>query len=170
MKFEQLIQEIDSSKKTLWILCGLPYSGKTYVAEQILKNTSVAFVSIDEIFKSRGFDWNINKLPSESEWKEIFDSSYKQAQKTLTDGLSVLYDSTNHTKESRDALRRVAQEVGAEARVVHVDVPVETVWKRWEENKVSNSRPVVDKKLVEETITSFEAPTEDENVLIIGNI
>jgi len=77
----------------------------------------------------------------------------------------VLYDSTNHTKSSRNGLRKVAQEVGAETGVIFVDVPTEVVWKRWEENARQKNRSVVAKELVEQTIQSFEMPTDDEQVL-----
>jgi len=166
---ERIIKEISESHKTLWILCGLPYSGKSYLAGKILENTSAAYVSIDKILKSRGFDWDSNKLPDENEWKEIFYISYKESQEALRSGLVVLYDSTNHTKASRDMLRKIAHEVGAETQVIYVDVLPEVIWKRWEESRASKNRSLVDKKLVEMTISSLEAPTSEEHVLCIIN-
>ncbi|MDE2144833.1 MAG: AAA family ATPase, partial [Patescibacteria group bacterium] len=67
----EAIKAINDSHKTLWILCGLPYSGKTYLSREVLKNTSAVYVSIDEIFKKAGFDWDSNNLPNEKQWEEI---------------------------------------------------------------------------------------------------
>lgn len=166
---QEIIKDINDSQKTLYILCGLPYSGKTYFAKEIIAKTACVYVSIDDIFHKRGFDWDSNKLPDEQGWESLFNISYRESQNALKSGSNVLYDSTNHTRASRDVLRKIAQDVVANARVIYVDVSAEVVWRRWEENKVEGDRPVVAKKLVEMTIKSFEIPTEDENVMIIKN-
>jgi predicted kinase len=106
----RFISRIKKSDKTLYILCGFPYAGKSYVARQILKESDLVFVSIDNIFHARGFDWNNNTLPNENEWQEIFEKSYRQVKEALEAGRSVLYDSTNQTITSRDTLRNIANE------------------------------------------------------------
>ena len=164
MELDQLISKVDQSHKTLWILCGLPYSGKTYLSKKIIENTAVTYISIDNILEELGFDWDTGSLPDEVGWKKVFDISYERTKDVLKSNLNVLYDSTNHTKSSRDVLRKVAEEIGAETEVIFVDVPVEVVWKRWEENTIQKSRSVVAKELVEQTIQSFEKPISEENV------
>lgn len=164
-----MISLLQSSQKTLFILCGFPYAGKSYIAKQLLEKTDVAFVSIDDIFHTYGFDWNSNKLPDTETWEQIFNESYEQIKQTLREGKNVLYDSTNQTVVSRDKLRQVANSVGAETKVVFIKSPVEAVWKRWEENQKSRSRSVVDKQLIQQTIDMFEEPTEAEKVIVINN-
>lgn len=163
---QEIIEIIKSKNKTLFILCGLPYSGKTYLAEEIIKSVPITHISIDDILYLRGYDWNSNTLPDESEWAEIFETSYYKSKEALNNSLNVLYDSTNHTKTSRDALRKMAESVGAETYVIFMEVPLSTVYSRWEENRSSQIRPIVDMKLIEMTIEAFERPTEDEHVLI----
>jgi len=165
----EIICDINNSSRTLYILCGLPYSGKTYLSGEIIKKTTAAYISIDEIFKELEFDWDKNKLPNKEEWDKIFNISYQKSQAALKKNLNVLYDSTNHTKESRDSLRKISQEVNASAKVIYIDVPIEIIWKRWEENNIKNNRPVISKQLVEMTIKSLEIPTEKENFFIIKN-
>ncbi len=166
---QEVIEIIKTKEKTLFILCGLPYSGKTYIAKEIMKYVPMIYVSIDNIFHEHGYDWNVNKLPDEIAWTEIFDVSYEKARKALNQSLNVLYDSTNHTKISRDDLRKVAGSVGADTNVIFIDVPVDTIYKRWEENKVNKTRSIVDRKLVDMTIKAFEKPIKGENVLILAN-
>jgi len=166
---KEVIEDINNSKKTLYILCGLPYSGKTYMSKEILAKTSCIYISIDQILQKLGFDWNSNKLPNKDEWKLVFDISYQKSQEALKNDLNVLYDSTNHTKISRDVLQKIATDVGADTKIIYIDVPVETVWGRWEENNSKKDRSVIDKKLVEMTVKSFEIPTDDENLFIVKN-
>ena len=170
MELAQLIKIIHNSQKTLWILCGLPYSGKTYLSKKIIEGTPVAYICIDHILAERGFDWDANRLPKIDEWEKIFEVSYERLKIALKRNMNVLYDSTNHTKASRDALRKQAQKIGAEVRVIFVDIPIETLWKRWKENALQKNRSVVSKELVEQTIQTFEKPTADENIFLLLNL
>src|SRR3989344_4045319 len=151
---EKLIQSINNPHKTLWILCGLPYSGKTYIGKKILEQTSCIYVSIDAILETLHYDWNTNKLPDTEGWKK---------------GLNVLYDSTNHTKASRDKLREVAHSVGADAKVIYIDVSAKVAIDRWQENKKQKNRFVLDENLLHETINAMEIPTADEKLIVIKN-
>jgi predicted kinase len=164
-----LVSLIQNSHQKLFILCGFPYSGKSYMATQIQSETDIVFVSIDDIFHAKGFDWNSNTLPDESTWQQIFTESYEQTKKALIDGKSVLYDSTNQTKASRDKLREIAKSVSANTKVVYIKSPVEVIWKRWEENQKNPTRSVVSRVLVQQTIDMFEEPTESESVFVINN-
>jgi len=167
---EELVQSINNSHKTLWILCGFPYSGKTYVGKNILEQTSCVYVSIDNILEELNYDWNTNKLPNEEGWKKVFDISYRQTKEALEKGLNVLYDSTNHTKTSRDNLREVAGSVGADTRVIYINVPAKIAIERWEENKKQKSRFVLDKNLLHKTINAMEIPTaDDEKLMVVKN-
>jgi predicted kinase len=164
-----VISLIRNSKITLFILCGYPYAGKSYIAKQLIEQTDLAYVSIDEIFNLHEFDWNSNNLPDTEGWEQIFAESYNQTKRALTNGNSVLYDSTNQALASRDKLREVANSVGAKAKVVFIKTPVEIVWQRWEENQKDLTRSVVSKNLIQQTIDVFKEPSEDENVIIINN-
>ena len=166
MKTTQEIHEMIKNKnKTLFILCGLPYSGKSYLSKEIIKNIPIEYISIDDIFHARGYDWNTNTLPDAKSWSEIFETSYEKTREALNNSKNVLYDSTNHTKTSRDTLRKVAESVGADTHVIFIDVPLDTIYKRWEENKANPTRSVVDRELVDMTIQMFEKPDEDESVI-----
>ena len=164
-----LVQKINEVDGTLYILCGLPYSGKSYVANQLLQETEIKIVAIDSIFNAKGFDWNTNKLPTATEWQEIFEESYESVRDALKLDKNVLYDSTNHTKASRDALREIAISVGASSCVIYVKTPAEVIWERWRGNQNSPSRPQVSEELVQATIDTLEEPQGEENVIVIDN-
>lgn len=166
---DTLIQTIHGSKRTLFILCGFSYAGKSFIAREFKKSTDVVYVAIDDIFHRHGFDWNTNTLPSNDEWQNIFDESYTISTDALKEGKNVLYDSTNQTLASRNKLREVAYSVGAKTIVIYVQCSPETVWKRWEKSAREKNRPSVSKDLVQMTIDQFEAPTDAENVITIIN-
>ncbi|MBY0538158.1 ATP-binding protein [Patescibacteria group bacterium] len=157
------------SKCTLFILCGHPYSGKSYLARQIVAETDIELISIDSLFESNGFSWDDNKLPDTQEWDVIFNTSYELTAGALQAGKSVLYDSTNHTVASRDKLRAIARANNVECKVIYVKTSTETIWQRWEENNLNPTRSKVSRELVQQTIDAFEEPTESERVIIIEN-
>lgn len=167
--FDNVISLIQNSQQTLLVLCGLPYAGKSYVAKHLLGKSNLEFVSIDDIFRERGFDWNTNKLPSAEEWQQIFDESYQKTKVALGQGKNVLYDSTNHTVASRHKLQEIASSVGGQSKVLYVKSAVGTIWKRWEENQKNPTRTIVGRELVQSTIDYFEEPTENENLITIDN-
>lgn len=164
-----LIETIRNSRKTLFILCGFPYAGKSYVARELEKHTDIVLVSIDAIFHDHGFDWNTNNVPDTEAWQHIFHESYEVSKSLLRNDKNVLFDSTNQTIASRDALREVAQSVGAETKVLFIDASVGTVWKRCDETKEQKARPVISRDLVQRTIETFELPTIAEHLITISN-
>ena len=166
---DDLIKTIKESQKTLFILCGFPYAGKTFVAEELRKGTDIVYVSIDAIFHEQGFDWDVNKLPNPDEWQKIFNESYDETRESLDQGKNVLYDSTNQTIASRNILREVATSVGANSCVIYIKSSTEAVWNRWGENQKNQTRSVINRDLVQMTIDMFEEPTVNESVIIVDN-
>ncbi len=166
---DHVTEAINAAHGNLFILCGYPYAGKSFIAQQILADTDIAYVSIDDIFHAKGFDWTSNRLPNAAAWEQIFDESYAKTREFLKAGKNVLYDSTNQTIASRDKLREVARLAGANAYVIYIETVVENVWKRWEASLKSKGRHNVSKDLVEETIAMFEVPSDQENMLRIEN-
>lgn len=170
LNLNRITEAINGARGGLFILCGYPYAGKSYVARELIARTGIALVSVDDIFHARGFDWSTNRLPSAEEWEEIFDESYTQAQTFIKADKNVLYDSTNHTRVSRDKLREVARSVEAESYVIYVRASVDEVWKRWEESTVGGKgRHVISRDLVATTIAAFEPPAESEGVFVVDN-
>ena len=166
---EEIIGSINKSRMTLFILCGLPYSGKTHIAREILKHASCVYVSMDFILTELGYDWDLNKLPDEQGWKEVIDISYQRSKKALKDSRNVLYDSTNHTRISRDDLKKIASEVNANVQIIYIDVAPDVVIKRWEQNKITKTRFILNEKLLNMTIDSMEIPTNEERPWILKN-
>jgi len=150
---------------TLYILCGLPYSGKTFIAKNLIRKFDWSYVSIDIIRERLGFSWEENDKVTDTDWRHIFEQSYEDMINKLKSGKSVVYDSTNHDFDSREKLRAYAVQAGYDAKVIFIDVPPELVWERWKQNQATNKRSHISKELVQWTIDHFETPNEEENVI-----
>lgn len=152
-------------KPILYILCGLPYSGKTFIAKNLTRKFGWSYVSIDVIREQLGFSWEENDKVTEYDWRRIFEQSYADMIKKLQSGKSVIYDSTNHDADGREKLRRYAAKAGYDAKVIFIDVPEEVVGERWKQNQEITTRSHISKELVQWTIEHLETPGEEENVL-----
>ena len=150
---------------TLYILCGLPFSGKTVLAKQLTDKLGFAVVGIDAIRENRGFSWEDNEKVTTEDWQSIFQESYDRTLALLARGKSIIYDSANQDRISRDRLRALAAKGGYPTRVIFMDVPEREVRGRWLQNQKSGQRFHLPEKWFQAAIDTFEPPTADENVI-----
>jgi len=151
-------------KPCLYILCGLPFAGKTTLARVLESRLEVSRVAIDDINTERGV-WNDETGMSPEEWTNTYNEAYRRINLLLSQRKSVVYDSVNYTKELRDRLRAIAENYDARTVVIYVDIPVAEVLRRWRENRQTSGRADVRDSDFAEVLNHFESPTEDEHVL-----
>lgn len=151
-------------KVCLYILCGLPFSGKTTLASELVSRLGISRVAIDEINNERGI-WDDETGLSPEEWANTYQEAYRRIGSLLGQGRSVVDDSVNFTRELRDHLRAIAESYGAATIVIYVDVPLSEVRRRWLENRQTGMRADVRDNDFANVVEHFERPTEDENVL-----
>lgn len=149
---------------TLYLMCGLPYSGKSTLACKLSRQTGFPIVSIDEVRESLGFYWGKSEA-SPADWKRIYHAVEEQITRYLGTSTSVIYDSTNHDKASRRRLAELARNWNAQVIVLFVDTPVEVVEDRRESNLRSSERPHIPDHFYAAALASFEAPTAEETVI-----
>jgi len=148
----------------LYILCGLPFSGKSVLAEMLKQRCGFEVVSIDAIKTEHGLR-DVWQDMAAGDWQDIFDESFLLIRQALGRGNSVIHDSANQTRESRDQLRAIAQELGVPAQVIFVDVPPELAWQRWQANKDSKERMNLPEWAINAAMTNYEPPGKDEGVV-----
>jgi len=106
----------------VYILCGLPFAGKTFLAKALVRHLNLPRVSIDEINSERGLGFDNAPISSE-DWGITYAESYTRLDAYLRAGRSVVYDAANFTRAERDKARAVAAQSGSEAVVLHVTTP-----------------------------------------------
>jgi predicted kinase len=152
----------------VYILCGLPFAGKTTLARALAQHLDLPRVSIDEINGERGLGFDNAPIASE-DWDITYAESYRQLDKHLRAGCSVIYDAANFTRAERDKARAVAAQSGSDTCVIYVTTPKPLVRQRWLLNRLTHKRNDIRDDYFANVITQFEPPTEDENVLPYSN-
>ena len=139
----------------VYVMCGLPGSGKTTIAHQIAADLDAVVISSDSIREELYGDESVQGQPS-----VVFDALYSRAHAVIDDNLSVILDATNIKKRDR---ARVFQEFpDNEIAAFVINTPVEVCKQRNGERE-----RVVPEYVIDRMAKSFEVPTREEGFVKI---
>jgi len=144
---------------TLFLICGLPGSGKTVLAKQLERERRALRLTPDEWMESlfrTGYDEDMRAAVEAVQW-EI-------ASRVLELGIDVVLDWGFWSRKERDEFRARARALGAKAVVRFLDVPVDGLWERITSR--NEDLPPATFHVQEADLrlwaNSFEPPTPDE--------
>lgn len=142
------------------LIVGLPGAGKTSWARRLEEERKAIRLTPDEwmdaLFNASEVDGRRWVLESEMLWGV--------AARALELGVDVILDYGCWSEEERDLFRTRAQQLGASAEIVVLDLPLQVLWERLQqrnENLPDATFPVTREEL-EEWNSMFEVPTADE--------
>jgi predicted kinase len=151
------------NKDMLYILVGLPYAGKTTLTKELVNRFGFMRVSMDDVIDEKGF--NVVDMTQE-DWNLVYSEGYEKLKSLLVEGKTVILDLGNLKKSERDTARRIANEAHVDATMIYLDVPVETIKKRWETNAQTQERGQLEEVTLQSAIGMFQAPEPDEKYII----
>lgn len=151
-------------KNSFYILCGLPFSRKTTLANLLVGGLNIISINLDAINGLFGVGIDGAAISPE-EWDRTYAEAYRQIGEALATGHSVLFDATNFTHEQRDMQRNIATRYNIPSQVIYVDVSEEEARQRWLRNRMTHERHDVRDEDFELVVRNFEPPTEDEQVI-----
>ncbi len=148
----------------LYILCGLPFTGKTTLARALEQQLGIALVELDDINSVRGVGLRGEAISPE-EWDRTYAEAYRQLDTLLAAGQSVLFDAASFTKAQRDFLRILAGKRGASSLVIYLDVSEVEARQRWLQNRATGARYDVRDEDFAQVVNFFEPPTPEEQAV-----
>lgn len=148
---------------TQFLLVGFPYSGKTTLAKELEKKLGFARINIDELKAEKGYGKVGDDDVPDSVWDEIFNEADRLIFKYLKEGKHVASEYAWITKAWRDRARKVATDAGSKTKIIYLDIPLETIKKRWLKNKKSKARFHWPEDEFNRYLSEFEklSPTEE---------
>ena len=114
------------STAMLVALTGLPGTGKSYFAAELVKRTPFLVLETDRLRKVLVPEPKYTP----GEHRRVFSTCHALISEFLGRGHRVLFDATNLTESFRDPLYAIAQDLGVPAAMVRLDAPRETVRRR----------------------------------------
>ena len=146
------------SSGRLILVCGLPGSGKTTLAEALESKLQAIRFSPD--------DWldalSIN-LHREDMRANVEALQWKFAQELLARGLTVIIEWGTWARSERDALRLGARALGAAVELHYLSAPADVLFERLERRGREN--PPIERDALFEWVEIFQAPTSEEMAL-----
>jgi predicted kinase len=148
---------------TLYMLCGLPGSGKTTRAKELEAAGEGILVSAD--------DWVCRLYPDDAEAAarderkgHVEQVQWELVERLLGGGISVILDWGVWTRAERDHYRERARDLGATVQVVFVDTPIETLQERVAERNRSlpSGTFSISGEELDEWAAIFEPPSHEE--------
>jgi predicted kinase len=150
--------------KSLILMCGRSFSGKSAIASAIATAVGGTLVSLDEINERRGLNSGAG-IPLE-EWQRTHAIATDEVVAALQADRFAVIDDTSSPKFLRDGWRNLADREAARYALVYVDTPANELRRRRAANQVDQSRHEVTDDVFEAHLAEFEPPTDDEPHLI----
>lgn len=153
-----LLDHINSfTKPTLFLIVGLPYSGKSYVSQFIFQNLNIERISFDEVWVK------LSKENTHLNWEIVNSNNLEECKQTLSSHNHVVLDTYTQQNESRDIYKKFAEDNNATFSIIYIQRDIEKSRLRHMENKVSNERRSISDESLEHEIKQFVEPIIDEN-------
>jgi predicted kinase len=130
-------------KNKLYILIGIPCSGKSTYANEYLNNSHTIIVSSDKIRKDLTGTY---KFSSENN-NLVFDIAKKQVQNALSNGFDAVVDATNTNKKYRKNFIKISNEYNCNIIAIVFKTPLALCLKR--NSKRDNDRRVPEQIIIE---------------------
>ncbi|MDP2671932.1 MAG: ATP-binding protein [Candidatus Daviesbacteria bacterium] len=154
-------------RPTLYILCGLPYSGKTTLRKALVKRLNLVYVSVDEIMKAKDM-WRSGH-PTQDDWNIAYSEAYEKLKGLLKQKRNVILDLGNLEFQERETARQIAEALEAKYILIYVNTPIEEITRRRKENKVTKIRGHLEDSLLKSAIDKFNKPSAEENPIIYNS-
>lgn len=146
----------------LYILTGLPYSGKTTLARELNKRFGFSLVSMDEVIERRGD--KVEEMIQE-DWNTVYSEGYKKLKKLLSRGKTVVLDLANLKRSEKEAAKQIARSLGSDYKLIYLNVLVEEIKRRWWKNERTKERGQLARRTLNRALNMFEEPTVDESYI-----
>ena len=131
----------------IYVLCGIPGSGKTTKAIQLAEENNAKLYSYDVVRYN-------SKLSS---FKDICALIYKSINDDLSKGLNVVYDAPNHRLQYRKDILNDISDISCKKICVVLPTPLEECLKR-----NANREARLPEFVLYDIYDKFEIPTLDE--------
>ncbi len=142
---------------TLFVLAGMPGSGKSVLAARLAEERHALHLDPDAWFTALGLD------PHDGRMRVAFeDLQWQQGLRLLELGVSVIAESAGWRRESRERRRVPAVERGARTELHVLDVPLDERWRRIERRNHDPRAVPITREQLEEFDRFWEPPDAAE--------
>lgn len=150
-------------RQRLYIIFGIPFSGKSTLVRELVRQRGCRAIDIDAINTARGVG-NADAPITPEDWEISFASARTQLDDALAAGASVAYDGHVWSRAQREDFRALASAAGADITFIYLDIPEAVARERWKANRQTAQRHDIPDDLFTQAVELMEPPDETESV------
>jgi predicted kinase len=155
-------EPISQERPTLYLMVGLPGSGKTAKATKIEAACGALRLTPDDWIVSL-YGAHVDRRNRDAVRAPVEALQWQVAKRVLALGYGVVLDWGFWSRAERAFYRLEAQALGARVRTVFLDAPIEELWARISRRDESQAGTLgITYAELEEWSNGFERPTEEE--------
>jgi predicted kinase len=151
-------------KPVVYLLCGLPGSGKTMHAKNLEKFGALRLTLDEQLFERFGreyVDHEENQQETKEKLKEVLRGK-------IAAGQSVILDFGFWKKTDRDEYKKLIEDNGGQWRLLYFKAGRNVLMERLASRNINDrsNNHVIDEKLLDKFSGEFEAPTNEGETVI----
>jgi predicted kinase len=146
--------------KNFYLLCGMPFSGKTTLGKSVAQHLDAFYLSLDEINEARGL-FGGEGIPVE-EWEKTHYLAMEQLENFMPSEQDIVLDDTNCFRWLRDRFRNFGARYGYQTTIFFLNIPLAEIEQRIAANEQNQTRNKVKQEIIEKMQQTFESPQPDE--------
>lgn len=155
-------------KPTVYLMLGLPGSGKTTFSKELRQKLNIPRLSLDEEYSKLGGDLTSTKWNTNIE-AEANETIKHQIKEIVERGESVILDFCPWKKEDRHKYQEYIASTGANSHVYYLDIPIAQLKQRLElrNNNLSKNIHIVTGDMLDAFTARFDPPYGEDFELVV---
>jgi len=148
----------------VYLLCGLPGSGKTTYAKDLEKGGAVRFTLDEQLFKRFGREYEGH----EEKQQQMKDVLWEVIKEKIHAGESIIVDFGFWKRVDRDDYKKLIEDNGGQWKLLYFKVDRSSLMKRLASRNLNDSgnNHIIDETLLDKFIGEFEEPTNEGETII----
>ena len=156
------LKSIDYNSIMLYIITGLPFSGKSTFAKELVRRYCFERTSVDKMMNKRHLD---APNMTQKDWNLVYSEAYGELESLLKAGKTVVFDGGSLLKSERNTIKSIAEKYGVSWKLIYINTSIEEIAHRRKKNLVSQERDQLSDETMDKAFEMFEEPTPDENYI-----
>lgn len=146
----------------LFVLCGLPFAGKSTMGRALHERLGVSHVEVDRYLGGSVGGQRVGR----PEWIDAYRLAYREVETELAAGRSVVFDAVGYRRVQRERARRIAAAYGVVVAVIFLDVTLDEARARLAANRERRTRRDVPTDDFLEVAEGLQPPLPDEEPVL----